>query len=183
MRSIRCRSAVVTLGFVFPAISCAEITSTSRLYLTPEQSSHTVALSADKATRRLVELFAQRGCQLMDKRGLGPASVLLKFKGARLVVTTAMGNRYGTDGVTHNIGSVYFVSLRQISPEQTELYILGKPTLDGREVCPDKRSGPDAPGSRCEPVFDSVLGLSFDHMTGREEAETIKSIWLTLDIQ
>ncbi|MFH0899592.1 MAG: hypothetical protein V2A73_03060 [Pseudomonadota bacterium] len=175
--------------------------SSSRTYLSVEMSRACLHGSVEEVARTIIDLFTKRGYPLVDRRNRTDG-FLLKFKGIRQVVTTAVavpvltptygypfpvgtGIGIGTVGMpirmgTHvrstsdAIGSVYYASLVQAADGATvAIALYGKPTLNSLEVC---SSFDREMTVYCDGVMTGEMWHGRAQMLGREEAEVIRGI-------
>ena len=121
--------------------------------------------------------------QYPAKDGSAPDS-LYAFKGARETktlgaITTEMPGRTQGEIASYGLGSIFYA---RVHPEgsSTEVLLLGKPTLNGQELCSDADGllksfqywCVDTTVSNGEPLLPSLRG--------KEEAETVRGVLLEL---
>ncbi|HYV49801.1 MAG TPA: hypothetical protein VFA20_33325 [Myxococcaceae bacterium] len=155
---------------------CTTLRISSRDHLTESGSSLMTSLSPDEASRGLVEQFGKRGYPLLDRRQVSGAETVLKFKGSRATITHVSRGSGGTAVV----GSVFYARIATGSG-QSRIALLGKPTLNGDEVCSDWDADRSLTVDPCESRIFSV-DPSRNEMTGREEAEVIQGVTVELEV-
>jgi hypothetical protein len=169
------RSLVILLLL---AGGCGAIRASSRDHLPPAASRVVLPGPADGVVPRVIAAFARRGFAVVDRR-VDRAVTVLKFKGARATVTVVTTGAYGmVSGSSSSLGSVFYARLLP-SPAGTEIDLIGKPTVDGKEVCSDADAGLD----RCSEVVTGLLWPGRRQATGKEEAEQIRGVLVELDLE
>jgi hypothetical protein len=163
------RYVLVLLGITLSA--CATLDASSRDHIEPSQSEARIEIGAEQTRVAIVEEFEERGFQRVDTR-IADGARFITFKGTRTTQTSG-----STDSVTSTaIGSVFVARIVPVSASETRVRLFGKPTMDGKEICTEY----DWEGTTCETVKTGVAWPGRELMTGREEAETIRSVLLAL---
>lgn len=167
-------SLVAVSVVVVWAVGCTPLRASSRERLGPEQSQVVLAERQEEAARRVGEAFARRGFPLLDRR-LDDTSTVSVFQGERQKVRAGSGGAYGAAVETYVVGSRFYARLTPRPEGGTRVELFGKPTLEQREVC----SG-DEPEwlDPCTggPTTGFLPGQVLDRMSGREEAELLRSV-------
>jgi hypothetical protein len=168
------RRAALALLAAGALAACATVEQSSRDLLSEDQSSAVVARPLADVLAAVTVVLNGRGYALVEQRELGGGAAVYKFTGDRLALTV---HRFGGPlGATHfgsssaRIGSAFFVRLAPRGASATEIYLLGKPTVDGAEVCTPY----DLPSFGCRAV--RVGGGWRSATTGSEEAETVRAV-------
>ena len=153
---------------------CVTLERSSRDLLSETQSSAIVPRPLVEVLAAVTVVLNGRGFALVEQREIGAGGSVFKFKGERLALTV---HRYGGPlGATHAgsssavIGSAFFVRLAPRGASATDVYLLGKPTVDGAEVCTPY----DLPSFGCRTVRGG--GGWRSAATGGEEADTIRAV-------
>lgn len=156
-------------------LGCVSAQRSSRDLLTENQSSAVIAVAQPEVFAAITMVLNARGFALVDQRPLADGGAVYKFKGSRLGLTV---HEYGGPlGAVHlgsdsaEIGSVFFVRLLPRGATATEVYILGKPTVDGAEMCTPF----DLPVFGCTRVR-AAGWPGRDAATGREEAAMVRAL-------
>ncbi len=149
----------------------ATVKSTSS-YLTPDQSTISLARPAGAAAAELQRLFAMRSISLLEQRAIAPAgSFLLRLVGGRRYVN-------GVDGpaVQHAIDSMYYVRIEPTTAG-SRVTMLGKPAVDGVEAC-TKDPGFQLP---CDDMVvpDYLAG----QVSGYQESQVIRNLVVQLRLE
>ncbi len=95
------------------------------------------------------------------------------------VDTISEGYPYG-ETRTYQFGSVFYAVIHAASAAATDVLIVGKPTLDGQELCSDDDWRLKRFGYWC---VDSKLGHGaalLRLLQGKEEADTVRGVLLEL---
>ncbi|PTL85912.1 hypothetical protein [Vitiosangium sp. GDMCC 1.1324] len=165
------RTLALSLSLLLLVPACVSIRTSSRDFLSENDSQFSTSSPVDEATQRLMDVLSRRGIHLIDRKELEPGKVLLKFKGTRMVTQEG---KYGSA----EIGSAYYVHVQPRPEGGTQLSLFGKPTYRGREVCTDHDDGTFF---TCE---GNIRGLGTPpEMTGREESETIRGVIVELSME
>lgn len=157
---------------LFLLTSCASINASSRDHLSTHQSTIVLALDANTTQRALLDEFEARGFQRIERRTIENATIV-KFKGSRTTHTTGTADTVSST----TIGSVFLARIEPVSNIETSLLLFGKPTADGQEICSDD----DWENTTCENKITGIMWPGRDLMIGRAEAETIQSVFLSLE--
>ncbi len=154
--------------------ACATLERSSRDLLSQTQSSAIVARPLAEVLAAVTVALNGRGFALVEQRELAGGVRVYKFKGDRLALTVhRFAGPLGAAPAGSSaavIGSAYFVRLAPRGASATEVYVLGKPTLDGAEVCTPH----DLPSFGCKAVRAGASWRSA--ATGREEAQTVRAV-------
>jgi hypothetical protein len=136
--------------------------TSSRQSISEADSRIVLVAPEQDVVRRLREMFGMRGLQLVDRQPYETGNIYV-FKGRRQ---------------SSRIGSIYYVLVKS-QGDNTRLELFGKPTLDDKAGC----SNQDPPWvTDCERVVVKRKASSKKQMTGREEAEAIRSLLLELEL-
>jgi hypothetical protein len=161
------------------AAACGTLERSSREVLSENQSSAVVALPLPDVLTTVTGVMRGRGFALVEQRDVG-GGVVYKYKGTRLALTT---HRYGgpigavpLGSSSTVVGSAFFVRLAARGATATEVYILGKPTVDGAEVCTPF----DLPSFECKAVRAGGRRPGREAVRGDEEAATVRLVFATL---
>jgi len=161
------------------ALACGTLEQSSRELLSENQSSAVVALPLPDVLAAVTAALRGRGFPLVEERESG-GDIVYKYKGPRLELTT---HRYGGPlGAVHLgsssavVGSAFFVRLAPRGSTATEVYILGKPTVNGAEVCTPF----DLPTFDCQAVRAAGGWPGRDAARGGEEAATVRFVFESL---
>jgi hypothetical protein len=126
-------------------------------------------------------LFKERGFQLVNKIDASPAVSYYIFKGPRQSITDVRGNSDIVVAETYNIGSWFAARLAENRTGTiTEVFLLGKPTVNGTEVCSDADALLKEVQYWCIDTKFKEGAPEVKLITGREEAETVKGILVEL---
>ncbi len=181
MRTALYFTRVASIGLVLfcSCVSYRVLRASSADHLTPPEADVSINASVGELSVAITDLFRARGFDRVQEVPGADGSKVLVFRGERQQVTSVAGNRTMVVAQSNNIGSWFAVS---VVPEgdTAALHFLGKPTLNGQEVCADG----DARFSRFNyACVDSSIREDFPgaHLvTGREEAAAIRAVILDL---
>lgn len=158
----------VSFAFVALLAACAPVAlqSSSKDHLGDHRATVFASGDTDKLLPAIVEAFGKRGFALADRRVVAGAG-LLKFKGVR---------EYWRGSP---VGSVFYVRFAKEEGRAMQVFMLGKPTIDGAETCStaDKELEVD-----CDEVVRSWDWRGHHKVSGREEAETIRGLIAELSL-
>ena len=129
--------------------------------------------------RTLEQLFAQRGYVVTNKVVSKAGVSYYLFNGMRQNVMELYASRYQASVQSYVIGS-WFAARLETVPGGTDLLILGKPTVNGIEVCSDEDRLLADVQYWCRDTRIRVDSSDRQFMTGREERETAKGVVVTL---
>ena len=138
----------------------APITATSKNVLTPAESTVIVAQPVTETARVVVEKMTERGFPLVARR-VAADGVHLKF----------VGNRDFSG--THTLGSAFYATIHA-DHEGARVTIVGKPTIDHLESCPQVDDSEPACTTR---TIEAVGPAGPFALGGREEAQTIRGVF------
>ncbi len=151
------------------------IRASSRTYLDQEESTATLAVPSKAAIQLLVDVMRQRGFQIIDDQEGKPGTRRLKFKGARLGLTSVEVSTWRATASYSRVGSVFYAFV--VAREQGSLvYVVGKPTLNGLEACSQHDRGLDP----CDEVVVGGGWAGRKQMTGLDESEFVQSVLIEL---
>ncbi len=159
----------------------APVRASSVPYLGAEGSSQRVARPANDVANAIEGLFDKRGYHLIARYSAkdGSNDSLYAFKGTRGAKTVG-----DEDEVTNfQLGSVFYVRVHAADTSATDVLLIGKPTIDGQEVCSDADAMLKAFEYWCVDTTVNKLGNGTEvlpQLTGKEEADTIRGVLLDL---
>ena len=161
-------------------IGCVSIEASSRDVLSEQESKMRMQIPRKDLQRKLVSLFKERGMAIVDKKKVSEQETILVFKGLRTTVVTTMSGDGSNPGnvSSSNIGSIFYVRIIENKGSNSEIQFLGKPTGHGKVLC----STNDWSEYQCDGYTQNPMWDGLKYMTGKEEAELIRSIVLQLEI-
>ncbi len=190
----RARSPRLAALLAIAAASCASavapltpVRASSVPLLGAQASSLRVARPVGAVLAQLESLFDKRGDHLIAAYPArdGSGDKLYAFKGRREAVvlgtvdTVNEGYAYG-ETRTYQFGSVFYAVLHAADAQATDVLIVGKPSLNGQELCSDD----DWRLKRFEYwCVDSKLGQAGSlraSLQGKDEADTVRGVLLEL---
>jgi hypothetical protein len=166
------------VGITFLFQGCASINSSSRDHISSKESYLKIKEPIKIIARKIKSSFSSRGMPLTDKKKI-KGGVIYKFKGNRAQVTTVTGSTGDFGGISSSsaaIGSVYLSKIVRKGKKLTSVSILGKPTVNNKEVCSDY----DFSEFKCDGATAGLLWPGRAQSTGKEEAEVVKGVLLEL---
>jgi len=125
--------------------------------------------------------MAERGFPVVQEVA-GDSGKYYIFKGARTNVTTVRGTSTVIAANTVQVGSWYVARIRSAGGG-TQVFLFGKPTLNGTEVCSDADAELKDAQYWCRDatVRDDWPGSSI--VSGREESEVVRGVLIGLKQQ
>jgi hypothetical protein len=163
------RMSIIALVFA-AASSCAAIRTSSRDYLTEEESKLVAEGNLDEVSERVTKIFRSWGAAAMKPKQLSDDERLLTFVKVRGTIQTLTRSYYGNynNSVTP-YGSIYFVHLWRTDENKVVAVFFGKPTRNGTSTCTDF----DDEYTRCE---DGDHHRDAEVLSGRDESSMIQGI-------
>jgi hypothetical protein len=171
------------------AAACAPvhvaIRASSAGQLTQPDSSVHIARPADAVLEQVKASLDLRGYHLSGQYPAkdGSRDQLYLFKGRREAVVvgavTTVGRSVVGETASFQFGSVYYVRLHG-SGAETDVLVLGKPTLQGQELCSDADVWLKAFEYWCKDSSLSNGGKLMPYLSGKEEADVVRGVLLEL---
>ena len=128
--------------------------------------------------------FQTRGFPVVDQRQITPSVRYYVFQGPRQHVTSTKGyvGRYGGTITSENyvIGSWFLVRISG-SDSSTNLFIMGKPTVNNTAVCSDADARLKESDYFCSDTKIQEGAPEWPLVTGKEEADTAKGVIIELE--
>lgn len=119
--------AFVVLASLAAAAGCVPLTArSSAAVLGPRGSSAVVRLAQADAADEVVKLLDLRGYSVIDHRQDGPV-IALRIGGLREPIEDGANMR--------EVGSIYYVFVAPNAEGRSAITVVGRPTLDGDELC------------------------------------------------
>lgn len=172
--------ALAALTFISLAMTaCYEVPRTavrvsSAKLITVERSTVRYARPPAEVFDALKAELSSRGFPLANQiDSKKPGEKFYVFKGARKDVTFIRGNSKIIVADTNEVGSVFIAKI-SAAPDGANLFLMGKPTIGGVDLCSDEDGLLADGGYWCN---DSSFRADFPGlslMTGREEMETVQ---------
>ncbi|HEX7603180.1 MAG TPA: hypothetical protein VF316_16295 [Polyangiaceae bacterium] len=160
-------------------VTMLAVRTSSVQILAPDQSD-LVLLPASQLVAALHAEFAARGSPLADQRQAPNGDTVYVYKGRRTAITSVSATRTIITSQTYQIGSWFAVRVAT-TPGGVRLSAIGKPTVNGVEVCSDADSTLSDVQYRCQDTHVREDATSDRQLiTGREEAEVVRGIFVVL---
>jgi hypothetical protein len=147
-------------------------------------STLSTARSAADLVAAVSKELERRGFLLVDKGETRTGVQVYVFRGSRssATVVTEAANQVGIR--TIELGSVFYALVQPIpagvNPSGARLFLFGKPTVNGADLCSDVDARLIEFGYQCKDVAVEE-GSSFRaSITGREETDVVRGVLLTL---
>jgi hypothetical protein len=179
MNALCPRRLSIMLLFMGACVSHRTVRSSSEAHLPATDAQATLALTPEESGVLLTQLFRARGFERNREVPGADGTRVVLFTGPRARVTTVVATADVVSSQSLGIGS-WFAARLSPAAGATTLYLLGKPTLNGLEVCSDQDVQFQSLGYACR---DSSLRNDFAgwHLvSGREEADVIRGVTLDL---
>jgi len=180
MRS--CGLGLVVCLALAPSCVSSRAVRVSTLQVIPRtDSSLQLAAPLPDVVAVLMRSMAERGFPVVQEVA-GDSGKYYIFKGARTNVTTVRGTSTVIAGSTVQVGSWYAARVSSAGGG-TLVFLFGKPTLNGTEVCSDADAELKDAQYWCQDstVRDDWPGSSV--ITGREESEVVRGVLIALKQQ
>ncbi len=177
-------ASVIAGGCAAPAVA---VRASSVPILTKDGSSADIHRSATAVLSQLTQSMDGRGFHLSGEYPAkdGSTDKVYAFKGRREAVTIGAISS-SIDGytrgqiATYQYGSIFYVRIQAPNPTEARVFILGKPMLNGQELCSDDDSELKAFQYWCQ---DSKLANGeklLPTLRGKEEADTVRGVLVEL---
>jgi hypothetical protein len=148
--------------------------------LAHDQSELVLPVPASQLVPALHAEFAARGSPLADQHQAPNGDTVYVYKGRRTAITTVSATRTIITSQTYQIGSWFAVRVAT-TPGGVRLSAIGKPTVNGVEVCSDADSTLSDIQYWCQDTRVRADATSDRQLlTGREEAEVVRGIFVVL---
>jgi hypothetical protein len=148
------------------------------------QSDFTYPKPPEDVTAIVQQSFKARGFPVVDQRQITPSVRYYVFQGARQQVTSTKGyvGRYGGTITSENyvIGS-WFVVRIEGSGTSTNVFIMGKPTVNNTAVCSKADARLKESDYFCSDTKIQEGAPEWSLVTGKEEADTVKGVIIELE--
>jgi len=169
-------SACVTPNYVPVRVSSVQMVP---------QSDFTYPKSPAEVTAIVQQSFQARGFPVVDQRQVTPTVRYYVFQGPRQHVTSTKGYvvHYGGSITSENyvIGSWFLVRISG-SDSSTNLFIMGKPTVNNTGVCSDADERLKKESDYyCTDTKLLEGAPEWPLVTGKEEADTVKGVIIELE--
>lgn len=147
--------------------------------LTPARSAVVIQGARAEVVQRLQAELSGHGAALIDRANAPNGATLYVFRGQRMSATIVRGNSYGVYGSSYQIGSSYFARLRDV-PGGVEVFLMGKPTVNGTDLCSDADTLLAEFDYRCTDSRLREDSSLWAQVSGREETEAVRGIIVRL---
>jgi hypothetical protein len=127
----------------------------------------------------LSSLLAERGFSRTDKREVHGSLTYYVFKGRRRTMNSVRGGGGLVVFEGHELGSWFLARVSGGRPT-TEVLLIGKPTVDGQEICADSDQLLAEASYWCVDTKARTDNPAAARMHGQEEAETVRGVMSTL---
>jgi len=151
------------------------VTTSSRTYLTAEQSAAISAHAPIEAAREVTRLFEVRGFALADQHVIdNGAGFALKLTKSNRGLAADKGD--DSQLSSNDVGSAFYVTIEP-SATGSMIGMVGKPTLNGAEPC--SKEVPELPCGGVE--VNGQFASSF--MSGKTEADIVHGVLAELELE
>jgi hypothetical protein len=172
------RLALLCLGLT-GCVAQVPLRGSSYQHMRDSEARVVLPVREQEAVEALSALLGERGFHRIDTRSLPRNVTYYIYKGPRRTVNDVRGGGGLIVFEGHELGSWFLARVIGGAPT-TEILLIGKPTVDGTEICSDADQTWLEAQYWCRDTRVRADYRGADTMHGTEEAETVRGVLTTL---